>query len=227
MSINTTLERRSNFRFFKQDVIPKKEDIINILEKSIEVAPIKNDIWHFKIDVFGPSWFNEKDDLCIRTVCNKETRKLPWEEQVKLYGEYKKNLTKTRSGFERYNSQVLAPYLLVYRKEPYHFDRRTTSLRKKYPYCKDVAAYGPAIHSYVVSILANDINIDASFCKCNENPKEITHTPLNTILQKDDPFLMLGLGYADTTLNYKIDGNVKLRRQYMRPEFDDVIKWHE
>ena len=226
MSINTTLERRSNFRFFRQDVIPKKEDIINILEKSIEVAPIKNDIWHFKIDIYGPSWFNEKDDLCIRTVCKEEINLRPWEEQVKLYDEYKKNPTKTRSGFERYNSQVLAPYLLVYRKSPYHFNLRPNELKKNFKYSKDVAAFGPAIHSYVVSILANDLNIDASFCKCICDPSKSTG-PYNNILQDEQPYLTLGLGYADTTLNKTIDGNLKLRRQFMRPELDDVIKWHE
>ena len=227
MSLEKTLYRRSNFRFFKQDVIPKKEDIQNILKKSIELAPIKNDIWHFSIDVYGPSWFKEKDDLCIRTVCNSETNKLPWEEQVKLYEKYKEDPKKVLDGFQRYNSQVLAPYLLVYRKKPFHYDKRPKFLNKQYPYSKDVAAYGPAIHSYVVSILANDIGIDASFCKCNQDPEKITHTPLNTILQNKDPYLMLGLGYADTDINMKVDGTLKKRRQLMRPELDDVIEWHE
>ena len=38
---------------------------------------------------------------------------------------------------------------------------------------------------------------------------------------------MLGLGYADTDINMKVDGTLKKRRQLMRPELDDVIKWHE
>ena len=89
-----------------------------------------------------------------------------------------------------------------------------------------MAAFGPAIHSYVVSILANDLNIDASFCKCICEPSKSTG-PLNAILQDENIYLTLGLGYADTPLNYSVDGNQKLGRKFMRPKLDDVITWHE
>lgn len=234
MTLEDALKRRHNFRFFKQTEYPKKEIIDEILKKSIEFAPIKNDIWHFSIDIYGPTWSNEKDDLCIRTSCKYENNFLPWEEQVKLYNKWKKYPLNVSSGLEKYNDQVKAPYLLVYRKSPYHHNpmnnlptfKDIKTWEKRFDISKDVAAIGAGIHAYVVSILANNLQIDTSFCRCLVDPKKTT-APFNSILQEEQPYFTLGLGYADDELNNKVDKVFNEYKKNMKPELHNVIKWHE
>ena len=85
-----TLHRRHNFRYFKKEA-PDKDIIQKILQMSIDLCPVKNDIWHFDVKVFGPEHYDDKNDLCIRTVCDGSINKLPWEQQVARYNHYLKN----------------------------------------------------------------------------------------------------------------------------------------
>ena len=85
-----TLQRRHNFRYFKKEA-PDKDIIQKILQMSIDHCPIKNDIWHFSVEVYGPEYQEEKNDLCIRTVCDSKVNKLPWEQQKGRYNHYLKN----------------------------------------------------------------------------------------------------------------------------------------
>jgi len=234
MTLEDALKRRHNFRFFKQTEYPKKEIIDEILKKSIEFAPIKNDIWHFSIDIYGPTWSNEKDDLCIRTSCKYENNLLPWEKQTKLYNKWKENPLNTSSGLEKYNDQVKAPYLLVYRKSPYHHNpmnnlptfKDVKTWENRFDISKDVAAIGAGVHAYVISILANNIGLDSSFCRCIFDPKK-SKGPFNAIVKDEQPYFTLGLGYADDELNNKVDKVFNEYKKNMKPELHNVIKWHE
>ncbi|SVB48475.1 uncharacterized protein METZ01_LOCUS201329, partial [marine metagenome] len=49
------MERRENHKFFK-DSAPKKEDIEAILKKAIDLTPVKNSNYDFKVEVYGPEF---------------------------------------------------------------------------------------------------------------------------------------------------------------------------
>lgn len=220
------LKRRHNLRFFKQDLIPNKDDINDIFKKSLEVCPIKNDLWHFYIDVYGPEFKKQKEELVIRTACDNYTRNTSFENQTKKYKEWTDNPESfiTRSG-EKFNEQVRAPYLLVFRKSPCFYAKKNN----KKEYYGDIAAIGAGMFGYVVSIIANEKGIDASFCACytNKNTSEKLNLPRNEILGDFNNYFMLGLGFEDTLLNEKIDGAYRIYRKHLKPTLDDVIKWNQ
>ena len=230
-----TLQRRHNFRYFKKEA-PDKNIIDKILQMSIDHCPIKNDIWHFSVEVYGPEYQEEKNDLCIRTVCDSKVNKLPWEQQKGRYNYYLKNpqdeMFKTDD--KKYNNQVIAPYLIVYRKKMWnHFGwerrlfRSDEQMKSYYPgYHGDISLISMGIHAYCISLLANYHNIDSSFCRCFVNPK-VHIGPHNKIYDDGHIELTVGLGYEDKDLNNLIDIRKKKLRAEGKPNFDDVIKWQK
>ena len=53
------MNKRRNVKTFIQDSYPEKAEIESILQETIEIAPIKNNIYNFCIDVYGPEHLKE------------------------------------------------------------------------------------------------------------------------------------------------------------------------
>ena len=180
LSFFNAMNIRSNVQSFKQDTYPTKSEIYNVINESIAITPVKNNIYHYYIDVYGPEFIEEK---------------------IKLLSPMQEN-----------NEQVKAPYLLVFKKSENHFNKRYF-----YNYEMELAAMGSILHGYVISVLANKNNIQASFCACF---KEDRPNESNIVKEKKEFYYMLGLGYADKKARSDLN-------KLSLPKLDDIRKWNE
>ena len=64
METSEALNRRRNERIFQLDKYPPKQTIDDIIKQAIQVSPIKNGIFHFTVDIFGPEYKVDKERLC-------------------------------------------------------------------------------------------------------------------------------------------------------------------
>tara|TARA_B100001564_G_scaffold338113_1_gene329627 strand:- start:349 stop:912 length:564 start_codon:yes stop_codon:yes gene_type:complete len=174
------MNSRSNVQSFKQDIYPTKSEIDNIIDESIAITPVKNNIYHYYIDVYGPEFIEEK---------------------IKLLSPMQEN-----------NEQVKAPYLLVFKKSKNYFNKRYF-----HNYEMELAAMGSILHGYIISILANKKNIQASFCACfkKDRPNES-----NIVKKRKEFYYMLGLGYVDKKARSDLN-------KLSLPKLDDIRKWNE
>ena len=51
INLEELLKKRSNITFFRQDKVPSKEIIEDILEKTHNLMPHKNNLWNYEIEV--------------------------------------------------------------------------------------------------------------------------------------------------------------------------------
>ncbi len=150
-NLEDILKKRSNISFFREDKIPEKSVIDDILAKAHTLTPHKNNFYNYEIEVYGPEHIEEKKYTALATVCsyskerfaNKNATSEDFKELEKLYDvwlESHKNV-KTRQQFYEmrekvelgkihFNNQVRAPYLLVYTKK----DKVLTESQKKSKY---------------------------------------------------------------------------------------------
>ena len=104
--------------------IPNHDEIIETMTKAHYLTPIKNGVYDYKIDVWGPKFEKEKHELAVSTVKGgnmfkyreKHGDKQSMENLKLLYKKYLKIWPEAVDGV-RFNLQVLAPYLLVYRSK--------------------------------------------------------------------------------------------------------------
>ena len=196
------MNKRRNVKTFIQDSYPEKAEIESILQETIEIAPIKNNIYNFCIEVYGPEHLKEKDKVVLNTVRNLDKKDLP----IDLLRKHYNNKTAL------FNEQVKAPYLLVYKKSLNHFNKNLF---------KDdhieTGAMGAMVHGYIVSILANKENISASFCACFRS--KYSHNYI--INNRKDFYFMLGLGYAEK----KPENYSRVKKENYLPKLNEVIKW--
>ena len=196
------MNKRRNVKTFIQDSYPEKAEIESILQETIEIAPIKNNIYNFCIEVYGPEHLKEKDKVVLNTVRNLDKKDLP----IDLLRKHYNNKTAL------FNEQVKAPYLLVYKKSLNHFNKNDF---------KDdhieTAAMGAMVHGYIVSVLANIRDISASFCSCFSSKDSHNYI----INNRKDFYFLLGLGYAEQVeKNYS-----RWKKEDYLPKLNEVIKW--
>ncbi len=195
MRLESAMRRRWNFNHFHLHKHPHRSEIETILEKAIRYAPVKNSVYHFKIDVYGPEWSEEKEAL---------------NENAGFFDESQKR--------DRFNSQVLAPWLLVFRPSPYHYKSGLDDDDNPH-----TAAACAGIFGYCVSLLANDRGLDASFMKCFGCQRETKGVIANSIANKSrDFYFMIGIGYYDLS---KINDEFLLRDEInIRPDTRPHVK---
>ena len=129
------LKKRSNISFFREDKVPEKSLIDEILDKAHILTPHKNNFWHYEIEVYGPEHEEEKKYATLATVCSESKEKYSnpnatpedFKELEKIYDLWlenhknintKKEFNEMRKKLNKihFNNQVRAPYLLVYTK---------------------------------------------------------------------------------------------------------------
>ena len=133
--LEKTLQNRSNISFFREDKVPEKSLIDEILDKAHILTPHKNNFWHYEIEVYGPEHEEEKKYATLATVCSESKEKYSnpnatpedFKELEKIYDLWlenhknintKKEFNEMRKKLNKihFNNQVRAPYLLVYTK---------------------------------------------------------------------------------------------------------------
>ena len=141
-TLKDAMKFRSNIRFYKQDDIPSKKVIEEIIQDAHDLIPHKNNMVECNIKVYGPEFAKEKEDLVLSTMCG--TAKEFWRKGgqhehdykllKKIYEEWRPNNAKlsNNESYEynyrnprwpvnyslAFNEQVRAPYLLVYTHQP-------------------------------------------------------------------------------------------------------------
>ena len=141
------------------DKVPNHQEIIETMNEAHYLTPIKNGVYDYKIDVWGPDFKKEKHELAVCTVKGdnmfnyrkKYNDKKTMEDLKLLYKEYLKTWPKKIHDVG-FNLQVLAPYLLVYRK-------------KDNVYGLDWAIQA-SMNALILSTLLESKNLDVSFCRC-------------------------------------------------------------
>ena len=68
--IEEILKKRTNITFFREDKIPAKEVIEDILQKTHDSLPTKNNLNTYEDEVYGPEHFDEKKSVALSTVCS-------------------------------------------------------------------------------------------------------------------------------------------------------------
>ena len=219
-NLKEVMEKRKNYRFFKQDIYPTKDEIEKLLKDVHDLVPQKNNLYQFKVSVWGPEYAKEKESLVLNTVCGEG--KSHWRkngkyrhdfEMLKKYYDEWLNVVKTEGKIKKnlveFNDQVRAPYLLVYER----VKREPTVLQKKQGFPVHVFNFtsekeydwyiGASMHGLGTALLANERGIDASFCKCffwdDHNFSPIISS---TREKMENLVFTLSLGYADKNLPY-------------------------
>lgn len=183
MNVERAMKRRWNHHHFIKDKVPSKRIVEDILEKAILYTPVKNSVWHHRIDVYGPEWLEEKEALA---------------ENAAFMDPYQKR--------ERCNFQVCAPWLIVLRRSFYHYTAPGQENNDKL----ETAAVMDGMYGYCVSLLANAKGIDASFMKCFGAQPEKPVTTNKIANNTNDFIFMIGLGYYDSS---KIDSEYWLSKR--------------
>ena len=134
-NLEELLKKRSNVSFFREDKVPEKSLIDEILNKAHTLTPHKNNFYHYEIEVYGPEHEEEKKYVTLATVCSEAKSKytnpnatpedfIELEKIYDLWLEKHKNIDSKKDFDEmrkklnkiHFNNQVRAPYLLVYSK---------------------------------------------------------------------------------------------------------------
>ena len=133
MTIEEILKKRTNITFFREDKIPEKKVIDDILNQSHSLTPHKNNMYLYDVEVYGPEYDEDKKFATLATVSSDAKAKYrendnpeDFKELEKTYEKwlhYHKNIVKDKKSYREmkkdlkrvhFNQQMRAPYLLVY-----------------------------------------------------------------------------------------------------------------
>ena len=238
--IKKLMEFRQNITHFRQDKIPDKKVIHQLLKDAHELVPHKNNMWAYSIDVYGPEHADEKKAVALQTVTGYGKRAFApggkYSGDVaklqRIYDSWKELREKYRYGktsssvdkFEGYsfNDQVTAPYLLVYRQKPGFPSAKQMEkgYRKLLIDYKDNSQWyiSASMHGYGLSLLAAEHDLHASFCKCYYHSLDNFTNILAPLKHGwDNIAFMLGVGYKDKEMPYKKHEN--------KPDIDEIVEW--
>tara|TARA_Y100001972_G_scaffold120056_1_gene162073 strand:- start:167 stop:928 length:762 start_codon:yes stop_codon:yes gene_type:complete len=139
MTLDEVLKKRTNITFFREDKIPEKKVIDDILREAHQLTPHKNNFYHYEIEVYGPEQDEDKKYATLATVCSdakKEFRKSDnpddFKHLEKVYEKWLDYHSTTVKNYQdeefwkmredlnkfHFNQQMRAPYLLVYSQRP-------------------------------------------------------------------------------------------------------------
>ena len=68
ITLKDAMKFRSNIRFYKQDNIPSKKVIEEIIQNAHSLVPHKNNMVECNVKIYGPEFAKEKEDLVLSTM---------------------------------------------------------------------------------------------------------------------------------------------------------------
>ena len=241
--IEDILKKRSNITFFREDKIPDKKAIEDILEKTHNSMPHKNNLYNYEVEVYGPEHYEEKKFVAMSTVCSTEGKRFKntnepkdFEELEEIYelwleSHKQKKLLDKRLKNIHFNKQVRAPYLLVYNQK----ENVLTNSQKESDYYKkgrlkqifDVNSskgtgmwlIQSGMHSVYTTAFALEKGLDVSFCKCYFYNSNIHSNILRKAVKKSkDIAFLLGIGYKDESKHH-------YKSMVPKSNIEEIIKW--
>lgn len=243
INLEELLKKRSNITFFREDKIPDKEIIEDILQKTHNSLPTKNNFSIYEVEVYGPEHFDEKKSVALSTVCSsagkpftKSNKPEDFEKLEELYDlwieshKQKRKLSEELTNIH-FNNQVRAPYLLVYtKKENILTKSQTESDYFKKGRLENVFNVDnnkengmwliqSGMHGILTSAFAIEKGLDASFCKCYFYNTHIHSNILRKAVKKtNDIAFLLGIGYKDETKH-------QYKTYVPKADIDEIVKW--
>lgn len=228
------IKNRRNVRQFSNK-IPPTGIIKDILENTLLHTPVKNNIYHFAVDVYGPEYEEEKRALLIQTICPGYSLTLDNFNSIETIKQHRE-FFETQVGLDyisqwdlndivdqyNINTQVLAPYLLVYKIHPNKYGNKHRDHKQtKGDSSLHFTTIQASMHAMVLSLYANIHSIDVGFCACYR-PNEINKK--NTIFNKDSRELLffIGLGYRD---EMPLPKNIIEDKSSIKPKPYDIYEW--
>ncbi len=237
------LKKRSNITFFKQDIKPEKKIIEDILQKTHDLMPHKNNLYNYEIEVYGPEHYDEKRFVAMSTVCSTDGKRFrrsnnpeDFKELEDLYDLWLESHNKKTNRPEKlknihFNDQVRAPYLLVYTQK----ENVITDTQKESNYFKkgrldeifdvdnskrsNMWLIQAGMHSILTTAFAVEKGIDASFCKCYFYNTHIHSNILRKAVKKSDNIaFLLGLGFKDESKH-------QYKTYVSKAKVDEIVKW--
>jgi hypothetical protein len=230
---------RENITHFT-DQAPDRTVIDQILRDAHELVPVKNNMWNYHIDVYGPEHDVEKKQVAMQTITGYNKSKFaPGNEShddvdqlSELYDGWKKNREILRQdpkqgGIYKYhgysfNDQVRAPYLLVYYQRP----GTPTEKQMEKGYRKHLINYSDnsqwmisaSMHGYGTTLLCAEQKLYASFCKCYYR-SYVNFTNILAPLKHgfENVAFLLGIGYRDNELPYY--------KNVSKPDYGEIVNW--
>jgi len=233
------MKLRENITHFNSQA-PDKTVIDQILRDAHELIPVKNNMWNYQIDVWGPKHEEEKRLVALQTVTGPDKRIFAprgrEEGNTKLleeiYEEWKKS-RKNQDNVEKvdrkykgfgFNDQVRAPYLLVYYQRPGYPTEKQKNLgynEKKIGYAdrsQHQWMISASMHAYGTTLLSAEQGLYASFCKCYYH----SYKNFNNILAPlkhgfSNVAFLLGIGYRDEELPYF--------KNKIKANYEEIVNW--
>ena len=233
------MRMRENITHFTQQA-PDKKIVDQILKDAHDLIPVKNNMWNYQIDVWGPQHEDEKRLVALQTVTGEDKRMFATggreEGNTKLleeiYEEWKKSRENQRNGEKKggkykgfgFNDQVRAPYLLVYYQRPGY----PTEKQKNLGYNEKIISYSDrtqhqwmisaAMHAYGTTLLSAEQGLYASFCKCYYH----SYKNFNNILAPlkhgfSNVAFLLGIGYRDEEMPYY--------KNKIKASYEEIVNW--
>ena len=230
---------RENITHFTQQA-PDKKIVDQILKDAHDLIPVKNNMWNYQIDVWGPQHEDEKRLVALQTVTGEDKRMFATggreEGNTKLleeiYEEWKKSRENQRNGEKiggkykgfGFNDQVRAPYLLVYYQRPGY----PTEKQKNLGYNEKIISYSDrtqhqwmisaAMHAYGTTLLSAEQGLYASFCKCYYH----SYKNFNNILAPlkhgfSNVAFLLGIGHRDEEMPYY--------KNKIKASYEEIVNW--
>ncbi len=233
------MRMRENITHFTQQA-PDKKIFDQILKDAHDLIPVKNNMWNYQIDVWGPQHEDEKRLVALQTVTGEDKRMFATggreEGNTKLleeiYEEWKKSRENQRNGEKiggkykgfGFNDQVRAPYLLVYYQRPGY----PTEKQKNLGYNEKIISYSDrtqhqwmisaAMHAYGTTLLSAEQGLYASFCKCYYH----SYKNFNNVLAPlkhgfSNVAFLLGIGYRDEEMPYY--------KNKIKASYEEIVNW--
>ena len=228
------MKRRRNVRFFTEQA-PDKNLIDTILRQAHELTPHKNNIFRYRVNVFGPEFAEDKKKLVLLTCTKREImrRHQPFTDEYltkveKIYDEwFQIGRHEKLDGFS-FLPQVTAPFLLSYTYDiTKQIDEDQKDKLKKYSMLEYSKLFSESewtiqasMHSFAVALLCAEKGLTASFCQCYFFDDKLKNKIMSNARDEQATLFYLGIGYRDET---KIYGNSPIPKL----KYNEVIKWKE
>ena len=228
------MKRRRNVRFFTEQA-PDKNLIDTILRQAHELTPHKNNIFRYRVNVYGPEFAEDKKKLALLTCTKREImqRHRPLTDEYlakveKIYDELFKLGRNGKIDGYAFLPQVTAPYLLAYtydtikqvKEEQEDRLRKYSMLEYARFFSESEWTIQASMHAFAVSILCAEQGLTASFCQCYFFDDKLKNKIMSSSHDEQTTLFYLGIGFPDDNKTYNSSSIPKL-------EYEEVIKWKE
>ena len=196
------LSRRSQVWTFKKDVFPDKQLIENLIKKTYELVPSKQNLMPYEVSILGPDKIDEKRELLY---LSQNTQS----EESTFTNTYR-------------NFQLLAPYVLLFTQRlafpPNLRVQKMIKVGREYPECdmkkykriKVVPAIEIGMFMLTLSGLCLENNIDVSYTACLPSDEK------RFSFVNENVYVSMSLGYKQTK---------EVKNDEDKPSKDEIINW--